>query len=110
MAQGKGRDLHKERHWRRWIEKWQSSGLSARSFCRQHHLSEPNFYSWRWQLRRRDAAAAVFVPVRVVANRLPSSANTLELLLAGGQTVRVPVGFDGDTLRQVLAILEDRPC
>jgi hypothetical protein len=46
----------------------------------------------------------LFVPVGVV----PSS--TLELVLGHDRVIRVPTGFDAATLRQLLAILEERPC
>lgn len=91
---GKGqRDLTKERHWRRMVRKWHSSGLSVREFCDWQALSEPCFYAWRRELAKRDRAATAtvasggttvagrtrrngsglaplpaFVPVRVVAD------------------------------------------
>ena len=34
----------------------------------------------------------------------------MEIILAQGRTVRVPAGFDRQTLADVLAVLEARPC
>ena len=34
----------------------------------------------------------------------------LQVVLNSGRIVRVPAGFDAATLRQLLAILEERPC
>ncbi len=34
----------------------------------------------------------------------------VEIVLAQGRTVRVPTGFDRQTLAEVLAVLEVRPC
>jgi hypothetical protein len=34
----------------------------------------------------------------------------VEIVLAQGHTVRVAVGFDRQTLAEVLAVLEGRPC
>lgn len=59
----------------------------------------------------------VFVPVRVVSpvDETPRSRDVpvpawLELVIGSGRIVRVPPGFDTDTLRQLLAVLEEPPC
>jgi transposase len=111
MAHGKPRDPRKEQHWRRWIQQWQHSGLSAQAFCDRHHLPVPRFYAWRRTLHQRDAAAATFVPVQIVPDRPPEPGGDLELLLAGGRRLRVRPGFDPATLRQLLTVLEEAsPC
>jgi hypothetical protein len=113
MAQGKPRDLRKERQWRRWIRIWGASGLSIQAFCARQGLAQASFYYWRRELDRRDAAPTTFVPVQVVSEAAPRSSGSgtaLEVLLAGGRAVRVCRGFDATTLRQVLAVLEETPC
>jgi transposase-like protein len=110
MAHGKPRDPRKEHHWRRLIQLWKNSGLTVRAFCARHHLSQPSFYAWRRELQQRDAA---FVPVQVETNdqlARVTSIPTIEVVLAGGQCVRVTPGFDPATLRQLLALLEGGPC
>jgi transposase-like protein len=109
MALGKARDPRKEQQWRHRIQQWQHSGLSVRAFCARHGLAQPSFYAWRRELRRRDAAAASLVPVRVVPDEEPPPTRSLELVLAGGRRVRVPSGFDPVTLRHLLAVLEEAP-
>jgi hypothetical protein len=110
MAYGRARDERKERQWRRWIGEWQASGLSVRAFCERRGLTVASFYAWRRVLQRRAAEKAAFVPVQVVADTVPERASALEVVLAGGRTVRVAPGFDAPTLRQLLAVLEERPC
>ena len=111
MAMGKPRDERKERQWRRWIREWQASGLTVRDFCDRHGLDEHRFYAWRRELGRRDAEASPFMPVRIVSGDVPAAGRPLEVVLPGGRTVRVAPGFDGPTLRQLLAVLEERqPC
>jgi transposase len=56
-----------------------------------------------------------FLPVRVVgpASGCPAAAeasDTVEIVLAHGRRVRVRSGFDRQTLVDVLAVLEVRPC
>ena len=38
------------------------------------------------------------------------AAQGVEIILGPGRTVRVPAGFDRQTLAEVLAVLEARPC
>jgi len=110
MGHGRTRDERKERQWRRWIGEWQTSGLSVRVFCERRGLTVASFYAWRRVLRRRAAEKAAFVPVQVVADPVPTRTSALEVVLTDGRTVRVAPGFDGATLRQLLAVLEGRPC
>lgn len=130
MAGRRKRDGGKERFWRRTLRLWRRSGLSVRAFCAEHDLTEPSFYAWRHIIAQRDqesarvrskperdsargevpasADAPVFVPLRVID--VPTQA-AFEVVLERGRVVRVLRGFDAETLRQLLAILEeDRPC
>jgi hypothetical protein len=126
MARRGDRDRGKERFWRRMLRRWQRSGLGVRAFCAEHGLGEPLFYAWRRVVAERDQESArvharprrdgtdstsadspVFVPVRVIDALTPAP---LEVVLARGRVVRVGRGFDAETLRQLLAILEERPC
>ena len=110
MAHGRARDERKERQWRRWIGEWQASGLSVRAFCGRRGLATPSFYHWRRVLEQRAAEKVAFVPVQVVAEAVPALATALEVVLTDGRVVRVAPGFDAATLRQLLALLEGRPC
>lgn len=122
-----GRDRGKERHWRRMIGGWKRSGLTVRDFCAFEGLGEPSFYAWRRELAKRDREAAAreeglvngaskeagqFLPVEVVAEAaLESGADRcLEVQLPTGVRLLVPSGFDRQTLTDVLAALETRPC
>ena len=110
MAHGRARDGQKERQWRQWITEWRTSGLSVRAFCDRRGLATPSFYHWRRVLQRRAAEKVAFVPVQVVAEAVPALATALEVVLTDGRVVRVAPGFDAATLRQLLDVLEGRPC
>lgn len=129
MAGRSKRDYSKEQFWRRILRQWRRSGLSVRDFCAEHGLTEPSFYAWRRIVSDRDQEAArvradserdsiphaavndhtpVFVPLRVID---ASTQAAFEVVLERGRVVRVLRGFDADTLRQLLAVLEEeRPC
>jgi hypothetical protein len=114
----------REAHWRRVIERWRASGLPKTQFARKEGISPDVLGWWQAELRRRDlaqrrsptsarrrSAAArrpAFVPVHVVEPTPPPSPAALEVL-AGGHTVRIRPGFDAETLKRLVAVLEDRP-
>ena len=120
----------KEQFWRRALQRYERSGLSIRAFCRGEDLRECNFYAWRRELQRRDQLGerpvaqppasmangsqvrASFLPLRVLPDGLAGSAppRSIEIVLSGGPTVRVPDGFDRRTLSDVLSVLERQPC
>jgi hypothetical protein len=129
---GRGkRDCDRERFWRRTLQQWRRSGLSVRAFCAEHGLAEPSFYAWRRIIAQRDQEgsrvpdgrgarcpepasdaaaddAPVFVPLRVID---VAAQVVFEVVLERGRVVRVLRGFDTETLRQLLAVLEEeRPC
>jgi transposase-like protein len=127
MARGQ-RDRTKERHWRRQVAAWRRSGQSVRAYCESAGVSEPSFYGWRrllaeresldgagaphlataTRVRGRAAAVSPFVPVRLVEDATSTAA--VEVVLRGGRVVRVAAGFAAQTLRAVVAALEDLPC
>ena len=88
--------------WRQRITEQESSGQSIRAYCRERELKESAFYGWRGRLRKQNT------PVRftlvetkpAVETRLP-----LELLLVGGDRLRIP--SDAATLKLVLAVLRE---
>jgi hypothetical protein len=112
MARGVQAGGNREQDWRRVLDRWKRSGLTVRAFCRAEGVNEPMFYWWRRELRRRDQPQPqpAFLPVRVLADQPEAPAGTIEIVLANGRTIRVPVGFDPHTLRQVVALLEDGGC
>jgi hypothetical protein len=124
------RDLAKEQLWRRILRCRQQTDLTVSAFCQREGLKVASFLWWRRELNRRDqektgprpdsstkqpaehAAVPTFLPVRVVDAEFaqPRSASSIEIVLNGGPTVRIAPGFDPQTLGQVLAVLEGRPC
>ena len=109
----------REAHWRELIQEWQRSDVAAPEFCRGKSINPGTFSWWRCEIRRRDRAEQrgkatkrharastqpMFVPVRVVSD--PSTAPKPFEVLVGGQIIRVLPGFDEETFRRLVAILE----
>lgn len=117
-------DPQKQRHWEEVMRRWQEGGQSVRAYCHAEGLRESAFYFWRRELARRGKHAEVsrgprsesrlvapsFLPVRVVEPGLAEAGRGVEIVLERGRTVRVQAGFDRQTLADVLAVLEVRPC
>lgn len=104
-GRGPQRELAKEKFWRKTIRAFAASGQSVRAFCRARQLSEPSFYAWRRTLARRDAAtpaAPGFVPVRLAdAMSVP-----MEIVLAGGRSIRLRPPVGRAALVEIVAALE----
>ena len=122
--------------WARLIDQWRASGLSLPAFCSQHGLKRGTLQNWVYktslkqaveQARRQvgsahtpgqdppplPAPSPAFLPIRIAepaaASPVPDRTG-VEVVLAAGRRIVVGAGFDPDTLRRVIAVLEDRPC
>ncbi len=104
MARDNTRTAHAEQRLLRHIQRQQRSGRSIRDYCSQNHIGEKQFYVWRRRFRQREATA--FLPVHLVAETTPQRDAAIEIVLDGGRRLRVEPGFDGDTLRRLLQLLE----
>ena len=119
------RDEDKERFWQRTIRRQRRSGLSIRAFCEEAGLSEGTFHYWQRKLDGQDDSetetpasssknpsaqqTASFLPIQVAGDQITTPpADCLEVTLPSGTTLRVPGGFDPETLTAVFALLEVR--
>ena len=113
--------------WAALIDQWQASGLSLPAFCQRHGLSGGTMSEWVYKRThkatleeaRREASgedrdtAAAFLPVRVIEvgpEPPPPDRSGVEIVIGPGRRVVVGPGFDSETLRRVVAVLEGRPC
>jgi len=78
-----------------------ASGMSLREFAARHGLDAHRLYRWRAQVASAVPATA---PPFVEIERSPSAA--LEVVLRSGHVIRVRDGFDDETLRRVVAVLD----
>jgi transposase-like protein len=132
-------DPQRRRYWEALMDRWKEGGQTVRAFCRTEGVRESAFFFWRRKLARGDrpptanssgakaspvtpavrapkrplpqhSPAPSFLPVRVVEPSLTKTACGVEIIFAHGREVRVSPGFDRQTLADVLAVLEMRPC
>lgn len=111
--------------WRRRIEDQAASGLTQAAYCRSQGLALWRFRTWKYTRLRSEGSspgstalapantAPLFLPVEVVHGRLESVHRRpdpgVEIAVAGA-VVRVALGFDGETLARVVAILGGPGC
>ena len=74
-----------------------------RRFCEQQGIGEQPFYLWRKRLRN-ETPAVRFALVEARTART-AAADSLELILATGERLRIGAGVDATSLRTVLAAL-----
>ena len=94
----------RESYWREVVGRQEKSGLSVRAFCRQEDVCAHTLYIWRRRLANRRPVSFAVVRVRPESQQ---PACTLELILPGGEQLRIAAGVDAATLRTVLAALRE---
>ena len=111
-------------HWNALLNEFRRSGLTHAEFCHRRGIS---IHSFRKRLYQTPApkptpanpllsdTADHFLPVTILPDPNPASAaaacrQPLELLLGNGRRIAVAPGFDPQTLRQLIATLEETPC
>lgn len=128
-----------EQIWRKRLEQKNSSGLTVAAFCQQEAVSVASYYYWKRRLENQKVnsdstpSAIKSRKKRFVAidlskthqqdmrrdsaqsnNNSPSMNNSasssLEVVLRNGRRVVVPNHFEPNTLKALLAILEDSAC
>ena len=82
---------------------------SITAIARKHGIGTGQLYMWRHQLLKRSPAAACFAQVTVTPDAGASPVwrphSLIEIVLAGGVTLRVDPQVDEAALRRVLAAL-----
>ena len=91
---------------------WRQSGMNARAFAEGHGVTPWTLYYWREQLTkaerppgpRRRSGRATLAPVHVVTSA-DLGGGDLEVILAGGDRVRVRASASVDLVRRVIEVL-----
>lgn len=124
--------------WAALIDEWRRSGLSLPAFCLLHGLSRGTMQNWVYKPALKRAVeearrvahstpadpghadgpppskpSPAFLPVHVAELTpapLPPNRTGVEIVLGTDRRVLVGAGFDPETLRRVVAVLEGRLC
>jgi hypothetical protein len=113
--------------WAALIDEWHHSGLSLPAFCQRRGLNPGTMQGWVYkrghrlaieQVRaqahdepvpREDPSATAFLPVHLT-EPVTATGSGVEVVLGPGRRIALAPGFDPETLRRVVAVLEGRPC
>lgn len=108
----------KAAQWKRWIQRWEASGLSQANFCRDHGLKLATFGYWRKKFPAKPGTKPKgrlrLVPVGEVDQQpqstqsskqeLPSQIITVEV---NGATIRLDADFNTEALKRLLSVLKE---
>jgi hypothetical protein len=119
----------RDEHWADVVTQWRASGLSQKEFCRRRGISDRALNNWLYKSPYRERVARIltarsqdkldaetlrFLPVAVLSatpdTDSRASCATIEIVLPSGPRIAVTPGFDAETLRRVVAVLEAPPC
>ena len=90
--------------WAGRVRDWKRSGLTAVEYAAREGL-KPSTLTW-WSSQLKQARPAVLEVVMQAAPNTGAPAGNLEVVLASGVRVAVPIGFDEATLRRLMTVLE----
>ena len=119
---------YRAHYWWEKIQAWRASGLLQGEFCAREGLNAGTMSRWKGRLRslllnppscdpespvEQSGEDVSFIPVKVLGQEIPATdlevetAPWLEIVLPGDRKVRVPPGFDPQSLKHLLGTLED---
>jgi hypothetical protein len=122
MSRKSRRSAELEKLWQQHLDRFQTLGVSVRQYCREHGISEASFYSWRRELELRHQERELqatpstrlpeFVPVVTAAETESpvGGGDFLELEWPSGVKLKVPPGFDEETLSLVMRLAGNESC
>jgi hypothetical protein len=109
--------------WNALLNDFRRSGLTQAEFCRRRQISLHSLRKHLYQPipsnpapsddRSSACAEQHFLPVTILADpvlSISASQPHLQLILSNGRRIAVPLGFDPETLRRLIAVVEERPC
>ncbi len=94
--------------WAARVRDWKRSGLTAADYAERERLSAGTLRWWSSRLGRLAPARTPPPVVEVTLAQGAVAASALEVVLASGARVVVPLGFDETTLARLLTVLEGR--
>jgi hypothetical protein len=90
------------------VREFEASGMRRKQFCEQRGLSLGTLDLYRKRLRLAEGGAEPkgdLLRVKISAEQARGESG-LQLVLSGGLRVEVAAGFDGETLKRLLAVIE----
>ena len=95
-------DLAKAAQWKRRLDNWKQSGLSASKWCHAHNLSYHLFKYWQKKLEEHAQKRAGFVEISSTMDSVHTSSITIGI---GPFHIQLEPHFDETMLERLLGVL-----
>ena len=95
--------------WSERIARFERGKVDAETFAAGEGVTKRQLMWWRWRVRRDEHATPSTTAlsfVQLEPSTAPASGPMLELVVAEGRLIRVPTGFDEETLARLVAVVE----
>ena len=102
--------------WRKRVDRWKDSGLTAREFAAETGINAGTLQFWRYKLRKGEPVSArrratgaknpILSSIVEVRPAVATEEMRFEIDLANGRRLRVPAAYEASALKALLAILE----
>jgi len=102
MAKGKP-----DPEWQKKVKIWQTSGKSAREWCKEHDISIQTFYTWKKRLKFQKHVPLHKQEFIELKDKVSNNAILLEYQAF---KIHLPLDFDVVQLKRCLAALKDVIC
>ena len=89
--------------WKRKLQEYRKSGLSRRTFSEQNGVNKSTLDYWFARISKEKRAQGL---VEVKPSSIPTSKNSLQIVVAGKYRIEVHSGFDPNLLSAVVKTLE----
>jgi transposase-like protein len=102
--------------WQRRVQRWRDSGLSTKEFAAEVGINPGTLTHWKYIFGKTDRARRVakagetpdrpplsFLEIQTLA----PAPGAFEIVLAGGRCLRVPATFEAESLKRLIAVIED---
>ena len=97
------------------LNQYRRSGLSLLAFAQRHQLCYSTLIRWRKRFGQpaqsqralKVAPSPQFIPVHLEPEPAPGAPYVLGL--SGGRSLKIPPGFETESLRRLLTVLEGAP-
>ena len=97
---------NKIEHWKKIADQWRQSGKTQKEFCIEHEIKFTTFTYWMGRVKKEEMDSSQVK--NLVCISMPSSRVTEEdiiLEIDRRYRIKLPQGFDSDTLRQILVVI-----
>jgi len=101
----------KREYWKEHLQQYVASGLSKVAYCREHNLNYHQFSFWYRKFHDDEHKSSPFVALAHTGTNTITTGKEYPVAIdIGGIQVKVNEGVSRDTLKTVIAVLQEAVC